>query len=609
MPVTNVNVNSEFIKGKKPDPTRKGVGSCRSKLAEILGSSRFMNVMALVIIVDACLTCADIDSRAESQTSNPTVKLMSDLCLYAYTAELLALLFLNGVYIFIKDWTVLLDALIVTCGYLETLLAAVVDDDEVVSKMSILRALRLVRIVRLMRLLRKTRSLKELQRLATMMSTCFKALVWSFLLCFVVMTLWAMLMVELIHPMIRELHEKEDLFMDCPACREATSSVMRANLLLFQTVIAGDSWGAIAVPVIEARPEAAIIFMGSQLILVFGVLNLIVAVVIDVFAEARERDMVNLAEELEHELEDDKKYLQKLFQRIDGNSDGELSFEELMNGASRDPEFQSRLRVMDIDQADLEMLFNMVDANGDGVIQPMEFIGPLSRWARDSKTAPRFVKYNLIKMQAQQEELFNLSEYYFRNLSDRIDSLVATMCTPSHPSVEIQGAAVGSVAADRDPFAKCDELVEPPLASMPILLATPGSGKESDEKDATVKPMEPTDVKLEALTQVLQRELLRSELSFRVATEDALNRSVAKMEGILQECARETHPAPPGISRNANRAHTTKLSRTSQKGSGSHNVQPWKDIKPGSSQLQSWKMEPGGGHLSAKGLEFPAQAI
>ena len=36
--------------------------------------------------------------------------------------------------------------------------------------------------------------------------------------------------------------------------------VMDANLLLFKTVIAGDSWGEIAVPVIQEHPATAIIF-------------------------------------------------------------------------------------------------------------------------------------------------------------------------------------------------------------------------------------------------------------------------------------------------------------------------------------------------------------
>ena len=92
-----------------------------------------------------------------------------------------------------------------------------------------------------------------------------------------VMTVWAMLIVEWVYPRVQSLHDNEGFFEDCEQCVRATSSVMNANLLLFKTVIAGDSWGLIAVPVIEQYPATAIIFMGSLLTLVFGVLNLIVA--------------------------------------------------------------------------------------------------------------------------------------------------------------------------------------------------------------------------------------------------------------------------------------------------------------------------------------------
>ena len=135
--------------------------------------------------------------------------------------------------------------------------------------------------------------------------------------------------------------------------KKAAAKVMRANLLLFKTVIAGDSWGEVAVPVIkagkwhvildfysvydighvhfvhmtyslmyilyrlytidllEAYPGTAVIFVGSLLSLVFGVLNLIVAVVVDTFAEVRESDVMNLAEEMEHAVETDKKLLER----------------------------------------------------------------------------------------------------------------------------------------------------------------------------------------------------------------------------------------------------------------------------------------------------------
>lgn len=146
---------------------------------------------------------------------------------------------------------------------------------EDIAVISMTRILRLVRIFRLARLLQRTKSLRELSKLVRMMATCLKALAWSFIFCFMIMTVWAMLMVELIHPLVKQLYG-DGIWSDCgERCLTATASVMDANLLLFKTVIAGDSWGEIAVPVIQQFPATAIIFMGSLLTLVFGVLKLV----------------------------------------------------------------------------------------------------------------------------------------------------------------------------------------------------------------------------------------------------------------------------------------------------------------------------------------------
>lgn len=201
------------------------------------------------------------------------------------------------------------------------------------------------------------------------------------------------------------------------------SSVMQANLLLTKTVIAGDSWGEIAVPVIQEHPATAIIFIGSLLTLVFGVLNIIVAVVVDTFADARQNDLQNLAEEMEDEIEHDRKALAKLFAKIDKDNSGQLTLQELIEGARQDPGFQSRLRVMDIDENDLHQLFQMIDMDRSGTIEVAEFIGPLSRWAHDSKTAPRFIKYNMLQTMHLQEDLYALSEDCFENLAKRVDDL------------------------------------------------------------------------------------------------------------------------------------------------------------------------------------------
>ena len=353
-----------------------------------------------------------------------------------------------------------------------------------------------------------------------MMATCMKALIWSFVFCFVIMTVWAMLMVELVHPIVQDMS-----FEGCDSCKTAVSSVMQANLLLFKTVIAGDSWGDIAVPVILTRPDTAFIFVGSLLTLVFGVLNLIVAVeiwlnsnvcgftdfpatlagrcqhvwgwecgaaeVVDTFAEAREQDVLNLAEEMDQSVEDDRRNLHKLFNRIDTDGSGKLTLEELIEGARRDPELQSRLRVMDIDEAglrfnclmsstnkvllaslvlprrceftcaaatqevDLQQLFEMIDVHREGAVEAQEFIRPLSRWVHDSKTAPRFIKYNMVRTMQNQEELYDLSRDYFDFLAMRVDSITEAL----------QKVAPQKVACSEQE-ASFEGNIEPPNASV-----------------------------------------------------------------------------------------------------------------------------------------------
>jgi len=140
----------------------------------------------------------------------------------------------------LTDWAVLLDILVILSGIAELVVSAAVPDDPL-SGMNVVRALRLGRILRLTRFLRKLRTFRELHKLATMMATCAKTLLWSFLLCFMAMTVWSMLMVETVNPLLQELQAVSGTFDECGMrCQRSMTSVMEANLLLFQTVIAGE---------------------------------------------------------------------------------------------------------------------------------------------------------------------------------------------------------------------------------------------------------------------------------------------------------------------------------------------------------------------------------
>lgn len=490
-------------------------------LKTMFRSRHFDHFMACIVVIDAFCNCYDIDARAAGVSAPAALMIVSYLCLVLYTIEFsLSICFLGRSAI--HNNMIKLDAFLIICGYIE-LLFDLAMLGTAFSKVSILRILRLMRVFRLLKIFRKVKALRELNKLVKMMSTCMKALLWSFCFCFMVMTVWAMLVVEVVHPLVKNMDE--DLSMNCDDdCLRSTSSVMDANLLLFKTVIAGDSWGQLAVPVIRAHPYTALLFVGAYLTIVFGVLNLIVAVVVDTFADARERDVLNLAEEMEHDLKNDQKYLQKIFENIDFDSSGELTFEQLLQGARKNAEFQSRLRVMDIDEGDLKELFHMIDIDGSGTIEPHEFIRPLSRWVHDSKTAPRFIKYNMMRCVHQQEELQRVMEITFHSLASKIEEvsrdLKSVLHTPTSSSFCTSTWRQQGLSPKSSPITTCisrenGEEVEQPKRSLPV----------------TLKEVLPNSIREAATSEAMQH--LREVLT--VATDLALENSIATIERLFRQ--------------------------------------------------------------------------
>jgi len=275
---------------------------------------------------------------------------------------------------------------------------------------------------------------------------------------------------------------------------------MSANLLIFKTVIAGDSWGAVAVPLIQRFPLALVVFVGSHLTIVFGVLNLVVAVVVDTFAEQRTKDVKNMALEMEENEEEDLKTLDRIFSQIDGDGDGELTLDELVGGARTVREFQNRLRVMDIDQADLEQLFTMLDHDGGGTIDPDEFKVTLSRWASESKTATRFVRYTLQQLlndhQSAAEKISTMEERLQSAVSEKANK-TKTVRPHSHRHRRLKGrfglgwrGLAHSIRRSRDALALPAQKVVPPLAARSSQVSTGISSESFGPRcHQTAKPM------------------------------------------------------------------------------------------------------------------------
>eukprot|EP00931_Biecheleriopsis_adriatica_P053500 TRINITY_DN31328_c0_g1_i1.p1 TRINITY_DN31328_c0_g1~~TRINITY_DN31328_c0_g1_i1.p1 ORF type:complete len:641 (-),score=135.10 TRINITY_DN31328_c0_g1_i1:53-1975(-) len=523
-----------FIKGDRIAGSREWSRSeCRTFLKKVMASPAVNVLFGIVILADSILTGREIDLRASNDATPTWLYALVVTFLSVYAAEFLSRLYLKRSAILEEGALIVLwDVFVLSSGALELILSLLQTSNQSTAVLLMVRLVRICRVLRLCsRLCHKFKVLKEIRRMVQMFGTCFKTLCWAFVFCFAYTTVWAMVLVELVDPLMPEL-AGSGAWPGCDRCAHSFSSVMMANLTLFQMVVVGDSWSLHATPVIEAHPWTAVIFVGATLTLVLGVLNLVVAVVVDAFAEQRQKNLQDLAQELDDDQEEDQRSLRQIFDRIDRDENGELSLEEILHGARQCPEFQSRLRVMDIDENDLEQLFEMLDVDNSGGVNAEEFIDCLSRWLTESKTATRFVKYNMMRVMAQQADLLHKVQA-LESQSTRSIRRSATLKDVVSDVLRRKGRQ--QATAVEEPEERKGTQTSRPL---PTLLGSEESQEARQHAALMSKISEERPPERPDLQDLLQDVLRASTLEIAQRVEHELAAASRKMEKTLADCLR-----------------------------------------------------------------------
>ncbi|CAE8639194.1 unnamed protein product, partial [Polarella glacialis] len=126
-----------------------------------------------------------------------------------------------------------------------------------------------MRILRAMRVFKTIRSLTIFRELYVMLHGFFssmRAIMWAFVLLSLMLTLWSILAVNLIHPIMQEMAydgywERTATDEGCDRCPRAFSSVWTSNLTFFQMIVAGEGWEVMVTPVMELHGWTAVYFM------------------------------------------------------------------------------------------------------------------------------------------------------------------------------------------------------------------------------------------------------------------------------------------------------------------------------------------------------------
>eukprot|EP00928_Gymnodinium_smaydae_P037408 TRINITY_DN25975_c0_g1_i1.p1 TRINITY_DN25975_c0_g1~~TRINITY_DN25975_c0_g1_i1.p1 ORF type:complete len:527 (+),score=57.93 TRINITY_DN25975_c0_g1_i1:41-1621(+) len=322
------------------------------------------NAVLLILEANAKAHCSLLEANGDTceQGFIDAYAVAGYVFLGIYTLEAIVRSFTYRLNILEDAWA-LLDIVIVVFGYADFIIS--MQGDVMLPGVSVLRIFRMVRLLRTVKLVRAVPMLHSYIRgfLCAM-----NAMFWGFVIITILLTVWAIFAVEIIHPNSLLVHEEDSW------CREAFSSVYLAMILFFQTLVAGDSWGQCAIPIVRYDLTSMFIFLGAFVTVQLGFTNLILAIIVEASADSRESSREQILKERQKARVDAELKLGDICREIDKDNDGVISLEELQRGFSDHSELKTTLQLLDVETEDLPVLFDIMDADHSGFLHFQEII-------------------------------------------------------------------------------------------------------------------------------------------------------------------------------------------------------------------------------------------
>lgn len=365
----------------------------RHHLGEILNSQRFDTMLGVIIIANAVNIGLELSWRAQGQDT--TICNVLEHCFLAiYTIELAMRMLLDW-HVVLTDVWVRFDIFLVSLGIVsQWILDPFFSDVAEVHTLLMLRCARLLRLAKTVRFLMR---FKELWMLVQGLANSAYTMVYTILLLFVVLYIFACLALQLLyqHPMI----EQDEIF--AKTVQENFSDLASAMVTLLQFV-SFDNIVHVYKPLGDRDPLLLAYFVVVILVVGITIMNLVTAVIVNSSLEqvAKDKSLLQTIEE-----QNRKKVLADLramFYRMDYDGSGEVSREEICRIPPHERQVLRELTGFD----DPLELFDALDTDEKGEIGIEEFCDGL--WEVAVSDSPLEIK----RMQKQVEHIkHHLSSY------------------------------------------------------------------------------------------------------------------------------------------------------------------------------------------------------
>jgi len=253
------------------------------------------------------------------------------------------------------------------------------------------------------------------------------AIMWGVLLLVITLTVFGVLAVQFIHPLNLQVAES-GIYDGCARCEHAFESVSQSMLTFTQQIVAGDSWGVVTVPIIEAAPLSAVYFLLVFISVHLAILNVILAVIVDSALKVSQDDAQEVIKKKTAEFDAVKAKLKQICHEMDADESHDLSLQELLEGFDSNIPFRNELSSMDVKKDDMHAVFGILDSDNSGKVNYDEFIEELHKMkTHDAHTLLVFIKFYVV-------EVRKLVLEQLRVFRDDVTDKIQMQGTAAHPA-------------------------------------------------------------------------------------------------------------------------------------------------------------------------------
>eukprot|EP00929_Paragymnodinium_shiwhaense_P059629 TRINITY_DN29855_c0_g1_i2.p1 TRINITY_DN29855_c0_g1~~TRINITY_DN29855_c0_g1_i2.p1 ORF type:complete len:630 (-),score=101.30 TRINITY_DN29855_c0_g1_i2:127-2016(-) len=397
-----------------------------SRIAQFISGNLFEGSCLAVVVVNSLWIwyTTDIAAATLPETQSGLESSVEAAFLTLYVIEFIFKFYVHRLYFFINQSAIwnMFDLFLIMSSLAEQLLLTQVDGVDV----KFLRGIRMLRLTKVLRMLKVMRFVSRLRLVMVCLVGCAPSLVWAVTLIILILTVFAMFLVQGVTLYVIEMGDSidEEILSQIEAWY---GSVMVAMVTLFQCVSGGENWSGPYNMIRQTGQLNASVFLFFIFFFLVAVWNIVTSLFIERTMECAKPDLEDLMLQKRRKDQDDAKKLVALCDMIDDDGSRSISRQEL-EAFMDNEEFRQCFEVRGIDIKDATLFFHTLQAAAglteDSAVDIETFIGGCLRLkGLASSIDVQTLAFEAKVMHSLQKKFFAFVEARFLSVEERLDGL------------------------------------------------------------------------------------------------------------------------------------------------------------------------------------------